>query len=394
MSAFEDIASRLAAVIAVQHNPKTVPDLQFSYDASALPAQPKVRVLIVPGHEPDYGGAEYDSGDGHVRERDLAAELAQHLAGFFKADSHYETFVSRDADAWSSTFANYFDSQMPAITAWKDAHKAAIESMIKLGEFKPVSSKVEHNDAPDPVALRLYGISKWANENKIDLVIHIHFNDYPHASSRPGKYTGFAIYVPEKQYGNSTTTRALASYVYERLKKYVPVSDMPAEQTGLVEDQDLIAVGALDSLDAPSMLMEYSYIYEPQVTDPEARSLYFKELAYETYRGVQDFLDSRPASDDQSSDTLMLPHVWKAPVTDKSGSTADIFALQTALIDDGEYPPKGKTMNDCPRTGAFKSCTKSALQEFQNKYGIKGEKGIVGGKTADKLNELFAARSI
>ena len=50
------------------------------------------------------------------------------------------------------------------------------------------------NIAPDEMGVRLYGINKWANENDIDIVIHVHFNDYP---GRPrtgsGKYSGFSI---------------------------------------------------------------------------------------------------------------------------------------------------------------------------------------------------------
>jgi len=31
----------------------------------------------------------------------------------------------------------------------------------------------------EDIALRLYGFNKWADENKVDAMVHIHFNDYP-----------------------------------------------------------------------------------------------------------------------------------------------------------------------------------------------------------------------
>lgn len=58
-------------------------------------------------------------------------------------------------------------------------------------------------------------------------------------------------------------------------------------------------------------------------------------------------------------------------------------------MSDGDYPPSGKTMTDCPRSGVFGACTKNALVVFQNKYGITGEDGIVGNKTLKVLNGKF-----
>jgi peptidoglycan hydrolase-like protein with peptidoglycan-binding domain len=68
----------------------------------------------------------------------------------------------------------------------------------------------------------------------------------------------------------------------------------------------------------------------------------------------------------------------------------DVFALQTALAADGEYPPANETANDCPRSGKLGPCTKSAIRSFQNKYKIDDENGVVGPTTMSKLNQLFS----
>jgi hypothetical protein len=94
-SMIENISSQLAAVI-VSHNPKTIADIQGDYNATgqsvatftttatstASISQKKVRILLVPGHQPDYGGAEYMSPYGDIKERDLVVELADDLQTF------------------------------------------------------------------------------------------------------------------------------------------------------------------------------------------------------------------------------------------------------------------------------------------------------------------------
>ncbi len=388
-TSLEDIGSQLASVL-VYHNAKTVAEIQSRYDASnkgvpfAIPK--KVRILLVPGHEPAYGGAEY----AQLKERDMVVEVAQDLEQFFGGNTRYQVFVTRDSKSWSPTFANYFQTGWNDIIAWEQAHKDEMVNLTRLGKFHPVIPQVDHQTAPTDVGLRIYGIDKWANENDIDIVIHIHFNDYPGHGRAPGEYSGFAIYVPQGQYDNSSTTQALADTIFTRLAKYNPVSDLPGESSGIVEDQDLIAIGAYNSVDAASMLIEYGYIYEPQFTNNALRSAAIKDLAFQTYLGLQDFFDPHNAvSLTGSTDTLVMPHKWSNPITSDSSNSSDVFALQTALILDGVYPPADKTKNDCPRTGKLGPCTKAALQAFQDKFNIQGEKDIVGPKTLKVLNKTF-----
>jgi hypothetical protein len=248
------------------------------------------------------------------------------------------------------------------------------------------------------VALRLYGIDKWVGDSGVSVVIHVHFNDFPRPDqSSPGKYAGFAIYVPEGQYYNSSTTKAVANAIAGRLSEYNPVSDLHTEQSGVVEDQDLIAVGSFDSVDAASMLIEYAYLYEPQILNPAVRPVFLKELAYETYLGLQDFFGSSTTTNlgGLVYDTLVLPHTWNKPITGKNDLQSDVFALQTALIKDGDYPPAGKSMNDCPRTGRVGACTTAAIATFQEKYDISSDqRGVAGQGTIDELNHLYSVRAM
>ncbi|HEY4503791.1 MAG TPA: N-acetylmuramoyl-L-alanine amidase [Candidatus Paceibacterota bacterium] len=379
------VGSNLAAIIL--HKPVTVAELHTKYTDTATK---KVRVFIVPGHEPDYGGTEY----GDLKERDMTVELANYLGEFLKNNGHYDVMLARDKNNWSPTLLSYFNDHWNEIIAFaKDSRKETLQ-LVNTGEMKKTIATVYHNNARPDVALRLYGINKWGNENAIDIAIHIHFNDYPRKNaSVPGKYSGIAIYVPENQYLNSATTKALVETVFKRLSKYNAVSNLPSEGDGVIEEPDLIAIGVNNTADAASMLIEYGYIYEPQFVNPNVRQSILKDLAFQTYLGLQDFFG---AGNDVSFayDTLMLPHSWTDNLTKNQADTDDVLALQSALLLDGLYPSGGRTKNDCPRTGKIGPCTLGAISAFQKKYGIKGEEGFVGEKTKKVLNENYSVKII
>ncbi|MCX6716187.1 MAG: peptidoglycan-binding protein [Candidatus Taylorbacteria bacterium] len=298
--------------------------------------------------------------------------------------------------AWTPEFANYFKSSWNDIVEWQKANKDALRELVKLDGIAPVVQPVYHNTVNPSVGIRLHGINKWANENNINIVVHVHFNDYPRKNaSVAGTYTGFSIYVPGGQFFNSTSTKAVANTVFKRLAKYNPVSNLRGERSGIIEEQDLIAIGSNNSVDAASLLIEYAYIYEPQLVDPKVRELYLKEIAYETYIGLLDFFDPAGALvEAKTFDTLTLPYKWNNQLTGKNDSPQDVFALQTALILDGVYPPAGLSSNECPRTGKLGPCTRSALQTFQHKYDINNENGIAGPKTIETLNRIYSARTL
>lgn len=382
-TAFEKVEYLAAALL---HKPVTVAELHDKYKGSW---GKKVRVLIIPGHEPDYGGTEY----GDLKEREMNVELSKYLGEFLKNNGHYDVMLARDDTQWSPTLLNYFITQWEQIIVFFKENKnetLRIYTTATSTILRDNSKRVIHNAARTDVALRLYGINKWVNENAVDIAIHIHFNDYPRKKARePGIYSGFSIYVPERDYANSTTTRAVAEKVFKRISKYNGVSNLPNEDEGIVEEPDLIAIGAYNTTNAASMLIEYGYIYEPQFQNEEVRSRTLKDLAFQTYLGLQDFFGS---GNDVSFayDTLMLPHSWTNVVSSNKGSSEDVLALQSALLLDGLYPGNGKTKNDCPRSGRVGPCTLSALEAFQKRYGITGESGYVGERTRLILNGKYS----
>lgn len=380
---FASGAVLITAFFVVKFNLRPAPAriLQEKTPAQS-PTQRKIRILVVPGHEPDYGGAEF----GNIKERDLVVELGQDLERFLKTDNDYQVFITRDTQAWSPIFADYFKNNWNDIVAWKKAARKEMSRLISAGTTTIPVPAVSHNNIPADVAIRLYGINKWANENNIDLVIHVHINDYwGYPANVPGKYSGFVIYLPAQQYSNSTTTNAVAEAVFNRLAKYNPVSNLRQESAGLVSDSELIAVGANNTSDAANMLIEYDYIYEPQFVNPKIRGLALKDLAYQTYLGLQDFFGGSNGGDSANLYNPSLLYAWNNPATDKNSDPSDIYALQTALILDGDF---------CPHSGIFGACTRAALAAFQNKHGIGDKNGIMNEKTFGLLNNIYLGNVI
>jgi N-acetylmuramoyl-L-alanine amidase len=382
---FHDASENIAAVFFKESI--TVAELNQKYK-KANTTRNKVNVLVVPGHEPNFGGAEFAG----MKERDMVVTLSNYLVEFLNNNKHYNTTITRSADDWNPIFSNYFATEWPNIIDFVDKQKAEMKKMIDVGLVSSVSGAY-HKDAKPDVALRLYGINKWANENNIDISIHVHFNDYPRKNvSLPGKYSGLNIYVPERQYSNGTTTKVIATSVLNRLAKYNAISNLVTESAGVVEDQDLIAIGSNNHSDAASMLIEYGYIYEPQFQDPAILDAIMKDLAYQTYLGLEDFFWQQTTFPG-AYDTLTLPYTWQQNIakTKSNLPSKDVFALQSALMASGEYPVPSKTKNDCPRSGVFGPCTVGAIGAFQEKYDIKGETGYVGIKTREVLNTLFGS---
>lgn len=376
-------AHMVSAVASADYadSPVSVTDLRSDYSASSSPEN--VHILIVPGHEPDYGGAQF----GSVDERNLVVEIGQDLQHYLQTNDNYQVFITRDTQSWNPVFADYFKNNWNSIIAWEKTSKQNAPSLTPLGAS--AAPPVDHISDSTDVALRLYGITKWANENKIDLMIHLHLNDYPgHSSTVAGKYSGLVIYIPAQQYANSATTKAVADAVFKRLSLYNPIDDLPVESSGVIDDPELIAVGANNTADAASMLIEYDFIYEPQFVNPKVRSLALKDLAYQTYLGLQDFFTKNGNVSAANSYDPSSLYAWDIPVAGKNSNPEDIYALQTALIMDGDYPPAGKTKNDCPHSGTFGACTQVALKAFQKKNGITGE-GIDGPKTFALLRNIY-----
>jgi N-acetylmuramoyl-L-alanine amidase len=287
---WNEIHDFFASVFFVQSI--TINDLKTKYAAASATGR-KVKILVMPGHEPGYGGAEYHD----LAERDMNVELAMQLATDLNKDSRFDVVVARGETGWNSDIQNYFDTHADDIKSFVSNKKAEMNRLISLGQVTKVTDGAPHGNATTQAAFHLFGINKWADDNNIDIMIHVHFNNYPrrHPSS-PGPYTGFTIYTPDAQYSNALATRAMAGNVFQQLIKVEPVSNFPPETAGIVDDQDLIAIGEGNTADGVSMLIEYAYIYEPQFATTISRSVALNSYADKTAQGVEDFFNTKLAS--------------------------------------------------------------------------------------------------
>lgn len=352
------------------------------YRATTSQLSERVKILIVPGHDRDASGTEFKN----VKESDVNIELAEYLANFLKEDMSFDVMLARDRNGYHPSLAVYFKQAREDIKNFRKKHKDIMDEMVSKGLID-VRRKVEHNFAPSETVIKLYGINKWSNENDIDIVIHIHFNDYPDRwRGSAGKYSGHSIYVPERQFSNAKVSMALAKPIFDALLTRSAQSNIPVESDGIIEDQELIAVGSYNSLDAAALLIEYGYIYESQFFKESVSPLSLKEMAFQTHRGIQNFFGNGVSKEDALA--VLFPHIWETNLGKGNTNNKDTFLLQMALLNENVYPPKGFTKNNCPLSGSYFSCTKRAVLAFQKKYGIE-QTGFVGPLTRKQLNILY-----
>lgn len=358
-------------------------ELTAAYANAAAGGQ-KVRILIMPGHEPDFGGAEFMG----YYERELVVDIANKLATELRTDANFEVFVARGTEGWNDDFTYYFDKQGKKIERFVETHKQTMAKLEKKKKLEENEAQAAHNEARSDVALRLYGVNKWANENDIDLVLHLHLNDETgHGTNAPGAHAGSAIYVPDRIYGNAKASRAIAEPIFERLNTTNATSTFGLETSGILEDRELIAIGAYNTSEVPSLLIEYGYIYEPRITGEGARSEVFTDFAFQTAQGVKDFFGStqRPRFS-----TRVLPYQFTNDVlaTSTTKDTRGVYALQAALRYLGHYPGTEASLSVCPVSGSTNECMESAIQAFQAAKSLE-QTGTFGPVTRAALNGAF-----
>jgi N-acetylmuramoyl-L-alanine amidase len=258
----------------------------YATKTAVLPIKP-IKILLVPGHDDTVWGAQY----GNMKEADMTLALATKIYNLLKKDKRFEVYITRDQDGYVKEFADYFAEHQADILSFKDKAKKQTLSEIISGIFIP-KKNVPHVGVSEDTSIKLYGINKWADENKMDAVIHIHFNDYPRPSKWTiGTYKGFVVYFPDGQLANSKESANLATDIFDQLRKKYATSTYPPEAGGLVSDQKLIAVGANNTLDASvrSVLIEYSYIYEKKFRTNSARSQAYTSMASLTATGIKNY---------------------------------------------------------------------------------------------------------
>lgn len=247
-----------------------------------------VRVLIVPGHDKEIWGAQY----GNIKEADMNLVLATQIYDILKKDKRFDVYITRDQNGYTKEFADYFAKNKTDIISFKNNAKKATQIKIDNGTFLDNKNGIIHNSVNEETAIELYGINKWANENKIDAVINVHFNDYPRSNRWViGKYKGFAIYMPDGQMANAQVSSKLAKSVFSQLSKKYITSTYKQEKGGLVLDENLISLGASGTLNqgVNSVLIEYGYIYEKIFRNSVTRHQAYKDMASLTTKGIANY---------------------------------------------------------------------------------------------------------
>jgi N-acetylmuramoyl-L-alanine amidase len=248
-------------------------------------ADTPIKILLVPGHDNKIWGAQY----GNIKEADMNLALTTEIYNILVKDEKFKVYITRDKDGYVKEFADYFSTQRENIVSFKTNAKQEMQNKINNGSFiKKVS--VQHNLVNEDTSIVLYGINKWVNENKIDAVIHVHFNDYPRATKwTMGKYKGFSIYMPEGQMINSNESSKLAGNIFLQLSKKYITSTYKKELGGLVADQNLIALGSRGTLreNTRAVLIEYGYIY--RFAKNSVRNNAYKKMADLTATGIVNY---------------------------------------------------------------------------------------------------------
>jgi N-acetylmuramoyl-L-alanine amidase len=338
-----------------------------------------IKILIIPGHDKKYSGTYFNG----ISEQAVNLKLANAIRDELMRDPQLAVTVTRDENGYIPVIQKYFDENETKINRFIDSHKK--ETKRLLDDETGIAEQVPHHDAAPVVAYQLYGVNKWAAENDFDIILNVHFNDDTgHTQKIPGKYAGFTVYVPDEHLPNHDDAVIIGEAIGARMRQTFPTSTMPLESTkddenGVIPDFNLIALGSNGTLDIPSVLIEYSYIYEPQV-NPAVFDLSAFVMARATTRGVYDYLNGR-------QDLKNLLYSWGKTPIGKSLSN-DVMALQYGLREIGFYPPK--TMADCPFTGNFGPCTLAAVKDFQKAHNLKPD-GVVGAKTKEILNSIFSS---
>ncbi|MDD2657899.1 MAG: N-acetylmuramoyl-L-alanine amidase, partial [Candidatus Pacebacteria bacterium] len=348
--------------------------------ASPVPAEParKVRILIMPGHQPDKGGTIF----GGVYEREVVMDIAEALSALLLQNSHYEVLIARTKTAWNPILQTYFDTHALEIETFQQSQKLQMAGYLADGSIVPDANQVYHNTASPNAALKLYGINKWASDNNYDIVLHLHINDETgHRAHVAGKDTGFSVYVPDHQYSNAAASKTVGEAIAVRLNAYHATSTLPKEDRGVVEDQELIAVGSNNTVNGAALLIEYGYIYEPQFQNASVRRVALADYAYQTYLGLQDFFHD-PISPSYGS--ISFPYDWTKVSVTLNERNPGVYGLQAALHHLGYYPPTGKSFSECPISGAAGPCTRRALQAYQRARGVEAT-GTFGPRTVAEL---------
>ena len=117
-----------------------------------------VNILIVPGHDDEYWGAEF----GGLKEVELNRSVAQKLYSYLLHEEGINPVLASSENGYNSIFERYFKGEENKIKKFIIDSKKDFAKKVDEEEFNNVEKNF-HNTAPDDVVYRLYGINRWVN---------------------------------------------------------------------------------------------------------------------------------------------------------------------------------------------------------------------------------------
>ena len=166
-----------AAAVSFLEESVDIDDLQGRYDKVAGGsgrAKDKIKILIVSGHDENNYGTSYRN----LKEVDLNRKLAEYMAGFFGREQEFRVTLTSDRGGMNKKLEKYLERESDNIKEFESFYKKTTDKLEKRGEIT-LGQHVGHNTASSETAFMLYGINKFANDEDFDIILHVHFNDYP-----------------------------------------------------------------------------------------------------------------------------------------------------------------------------------------------------------------------
>ncbi len=84
--------------------------------------------MIVPGHEPELGGAIYKG----LKERDLNLLLSEKIRKILGKNKKFEIIVSRDTNGWNPILENYVNTNNAEILSWVNDKKKVMNGLVVM----------------------------------------------------------------------------------------------------------------------------------------------------------------------------------------------------------------------------------------------------------------------
>jgi len=258
-----------------------------SLEETYLHPEKKLRILLVPGHTNDSPGAIYKDS----KEVDFTFELTEQLYKSFLKEGWADVEIASLRNEDVNGFRSFFIEKGSDIEAFEKYQKGISEELRNRLLVEEMEED-NHVTAKRDIAELLYGINHYANKNDFDIVLHIHFNDYPRSDiNEAGVFSGYALYVPDSIFSNSEVSLEIANSIAQELAVNYATSSHPLENKGVIESKELIAVGAHNTARTPAIVIEYAYIYEPFLHSVISRQEVFETMVDATIEGIRKSLE-------------------------------------------------------------------------------------------------------